>query len=780
MSAVKPVSSAAISGIPAVAKPSAPKTESKAASTAQTVISKLDQSIMLQKLASAGLQGEPALLDRVQKAMASGQFEGSVILGRKLTVRLGKDGAFGEGQKIAQQLQRRVKEVPVLSLKLNSQDETLLGNIFASRKLSTDVCLLSVIGVDLFNQIEKLRLVSIDFISHASFEFAMGWARLYANLLAQRIGSAGEVLPPDPSMIKKMVEHFEYLKHKFSILPEKGSIVRTVRTSISEIENKFSLICKLLKDPQAQLFLVGHTLREITGWSDKYFAKAALMNSNSPQETLQDMSVLMRLMSIGFGPGLKIELLGFEFNAGAPLRTALEVFAKQPDNLSAVKRLKAAFVTFISSMQKEHVRYPEAIDLVRSGELTYREYAKAHKINPIVDRPQSEFLFYLHNANMSFTLFAMLLDQYLQILDERVIEPLFPSCVPIVACKLRFHSNIVSVFKTERKALAFTHERFPSLPMSLTASQTKALHSMLDEVREDLEDLIEPLLDDPLITELDDSFFLRRDHSYTHFYMNVLPYLEQLLPIVNQINGLEMGKLRLKYLKRIEAFLKMLDLESVRAKRAEWVDYFQEVVLIQNLDFCRFAMLAQDIPAILQQYANTEQGYNPETLFSDSSLDYFDLTGIESMLAELLTQRVKLEKRLSGGPFPIREDLEDKPKRVKPTAVQITAVANSILTPAVSKPKAESKQPSAPSFVQAPVQAARVVELPAFNIRRGEKTRNIISRLYKYGFFLKTTRGSHMQFEHKEGKRVTVPVGGGHVHQKPGTTQSIARSASLG
>ncbi len=768
MSASRPVSAAA----PKAEHKGETEHKGEKKSLATAALDIMDQRVLMSGFAQLQ-HTDPELWKHVRSAIASGRTEGSMIRDGKVTIHVGSGG-------LQQKLAGLVEDHPVLKLQLTTQEELLLAQIFTDRALSCDACLISVWGVDLLDRIEKMRTSSKDEIGKASRDFAFIFARLFAFLSIKNIGKEERHLPPDSEMIDKIIYQLEAIKGRICCLPEKQSRFEIIRNTIVEVEKRIALGCKLIRDEQVQTFFTEHPLEEVNRWS-KLFHKAELMNKAGPQRILLDLASLLRLMTLGFGPGLKNNAMDFEVKGLEKLAKEFARYVAQPQKLVAVRRVKTAFTDFISAFRADYVKH-ENDYMGCKQELSYKEFVKARQItSPLsLDLPQDAFGFQLDLIMAAYGATCNILDQILRILDEHVIEPLVPTCMPMHACSMRMHTNIPCVIEEGREYLRVKTAEYPKPPMRLDEMQGLALLNIPYQMTIDREKLLEPVLRNPVFFNIDLNF-LSRTASYLHYYMSVIPFLEKAQPLVNQINALDFTKLHMDSLNRIRALLENIEPEALRATRAEWVEHLKEVTLLENLDLCRFAMLGQDIPAMTRLHANTQEGYADEELFSDSLLDFFELTGIESILDELLVVKVKPPgPRLAGGPFPMREgNLSQRPVREKPAAPAPAPAA-----PAPAKAAVEKKEhKGAPLGVQAkpseaPKPAVSEAETELFRIRRGEKTRKLLARLSKLGFSATSQRGSHARYEDQDGHKVFVPVGGrGHKHQRPGTAKNIVAHA---
>ncbi len=665
-----------------------------------------------------------------------------------------------------------------LTIKFTPQETTLLNTIFGSWALNQQLTLLDVWGVDLFAHFEKLipyfdegaRLLIQEFTG----KFLLGYVG-FLNQAAARTDEEVRQIPlyqrgmPSNRYYVMMTQQewrlcLEDLKQKIGQLEQMPKAkIKTIKKLLENVKQRLDLGCKFLADKDAIVFLCDSTLCRL----ESHFPKSSALSASYPfQKSLEDLTTYVRFVETGFNAGCEKGILSMRHPFLGRMNTHLEALSKSQNKIGLIRDVKKELGPLFSSMHEQTFDLAQSCELARAGRLSHEQFCKKRGIQMVTQKSQEDFIISLYFKFAQMNLCNALVHDCLDIFDERIMMDLYPQ---------KFVPTYVGFRRLTINIDYFLQKQFSSTPPGLlptppSSSNSGALTVLVGEMQHDLEfwnELVNPTTFMKAATLF--SYFKQQERTH---YNEWIPLIELCQPIVKAVEASlpTLNKVRIKYLEKIEGFLRKLSPQELRQDREKWTAYFKEVAFIESLDFCRVSMLSRDLDALSQFKTDLNALCSEEHLLSEPVVDFMELEGIEQLFSKLLTPH-----------HPMIEDLEDKPVKLPPNQ-KVAAVAQPILTPVKPAPpkrieKVEKDDGKTQPIV--PRSSFALEEAPApFVISRGEKTRKILSRLRGLGFLPVSQRGSHLKLEDEKGQPVIVPVGGKRAHQKRGTGRSIASQAS--
>ncbi len=675
------------------------------------------------------------------------------------------------------------QDAPPFNLGLTKHDQALIDEMFGRWALKDSICLLELWGLDLYADMQELgKYLPKEEVEKILERFCADFVLGYVSLCAERNVNRPKALEFGEKGVKSREKIFvrtrrgwtiylAEMKEALQTLASSKMRVSTISTRLKTVKKKLELGEQLLLHPHAGELLADFNLRAF----GERFKHASKLNSSSPHKTLEDLARFAQFISYGFESAIKLEYLGLQSPSLGLFAKKLAELPKNEKMFTAVKQLKKEIAPVFADAQQmiDHLKisYLRAV----AGELTPEKYyPQMHRTSVTGKKSANEFASQLFVNMVSMGLLLNFFYDFCDILDERVMEPLYPEIfVPTTACANRFNFNLGAMFVAIGNSLYSlgTPISPPPPPSLLSSHQKELLVTIANKVQMGTLFL-------PHILQLPFHDYLQKfkdlQQGLTHRFQphTWLPLIKEMEPLI-KITGQLMGRLdetRSALLKEIEDFLRTLDPQVLSSNRAQWTGYFKELSFQGSLDLCRLTMITQDMKAIMQLHVNMAVVNSEEHLLPEPLVDFMELEGIDQLFSKLLTPH-----------HPMIEDLEDRPEKPRPQQ-KVAAVAQPILAPVKPAPpkrieKVEKDDgKTQPSF---PRSSFALEEAPApFVISRGEKTRKILSRLRALGFLPVSQRGSHRKLEDEKGQPVIVPVGGKRAHQKRGTGRSIASQAS--
>jgi hypothetical protein len=640
---------------------------------------------------------------------------------------------------------------PAFTLSLEKREEQQIDALFARWALNTDISLFDLWGVDLFTKIEAFikylpEAERQEIIERFCAKFALAFVSMTAegNLENMKIefyqkgvkSKNRRYVWERPSLI----EEFQDIKKTIrDLIPLQKLKIKTIRQALQNLEQHFDLGCKLLAHPQALTFLTDFTCG---GISDR-FPKAVLLSKNNPTQSLEDLTTFTRFYALGFTCAIKQGHLGISKNLLEDVHSQLLLLAKSGNKQKAAAGLKKALSPAFQELQEIRLHLKKASERAYCGKLTKEEYY-GDQVKMKANSPE-EFASQLYATNLAWFILEGTLCDCLFLLDEQVMEPLYPETyVPTRSILRRFSLNLRSLFDIilDKNFFSFSYKALPSPPAKISEPQQHALEKLAHEIRTDVQGLFSQLLSQRWMqpeSMISATKLLRKERVH---FSEWIPFLktefEPTLPLMEELHK-NLAVIKNKHLTLIQDFLKTMDPKDVQAKRKEWTAYFQDLCFHESLDFCRLSMMTQDLKAILQMESNLNAGLSEEDLLPDTLVDYMELEGIDTVFAELFPPPVDLEKPkeetpASAEPTPVSSPSAEKPK------AETTALADVPAKPP-KKDKLEHKgnTPAAAPKVRG---LEATVEPEPFRIRRGEKTRKILKRLRDIGMLPKRQSGT--------------------------------------
>lgn len=682
-----------------------------------------------------------------------------------------------------------LEKVPTFRLDLTNQELRLLDTMFERWALYDRICLYELLALDLYTEIVKLgKYLPKEAMAAIQESFCAEFAISYASICAEKSKDGCpvplEFVKPGVKSANRRfaisrestVGSFAKLKETLQQLASTKKRLSSVSSSLNSVMKKFDLMKGLLLHPEGINLL---TQFNLLAHKDK-LPNVTALNSNSPHKTLEDLIQYVQFLDTSFACGVKKGFLGIQSLILHDLAEQLASAAQKSNLFQAIKQFKREFAPRYLDLHDETEALKNAIKAAGLGKLTPAEYYGQHKTQLTSNKNPQEFASQLFVNLMTIGLTAQFNYDVFEILDEQIMEPLYPGVyIPTSSCLLRFNINFQTALAQVEQLLGQLlgqTERDKNLPhatpTSLSNAQQIVLRTLLKTA--DLGSFFVPRLLSLPLTDYKQDISKLNSRSLGRFNLHLwLPFLKSVEPCVKLMTQItqELSDRRTIFLGEIEKFLRTVDRAELISHRREWTHFFREFCFQNSLDLCRWTMIAQDIRAISQIHVNLAVVNSEEHLLPEALVDYMELEGIEELFNKLLYPSQN----------PMHEDLEDKPVRVRARVARVESVPAAAPTPqqeapqqeAAPREKLESKKNSQQE--SAPVERASTA---LFAIRRGEKTRKIMSRLRELGFLPVSKRGSHQKLEGKEGQTVIIPTGGKRKHQKPGTGASIATQAN--
>lgn len=678
-------------------------------------------------------------------------------------------------------------DAPPFALNLEKHDQALIEEMFGRWALYDRICLLELWGLDLYTDIKELgKYLPKDAADKILEKFCADFALGYVSLCAERNVHRPKTLEFGERGVKSKEKtfvrtrrgwtiHLAVVREALEALTSSKMRVSTISTSLKTVKKKFALGEQLLLHPHAGELLVDF---DLFSFGDR-FKHTSKLNSSSPHKTLEDLAKFAQFIQYGFDSAVKLGDLGFQTGTDNSFAKKLAELPKNEKIFIAVKQLKKDIAPLFMHMQQMVDHLKTAHLSAAAGELTPEMYyPQVHGTPVCTKKSANEFASQLFVSLTSVGAFLQFFYDYCDILDERVMEPLYPEIfVPTNACINRLNLNLLAMFKMILHSSPDTSIS-TSPPPSLLSSHQKSLFETIGNKVWKGTLFLPQVLQLPLADYQQKFVNLNQRDTARFQYHQWLPFIKEMEPLA-KVSGQLIERLdgtRGVLLKEIEDFLRTLDPQVLSSNRAQWTLYFKELCFQGSLGLCRLIMITQDMKAIMQLHVNMAVVNSEEHLLPEPLVDFMELEGIEQLFSKLLTPH-----------HPMVEDLEDKPE--KRPQQKVTAVAQPILAPVSLAPQKHVKkvekddgktQPTIlrSSFSLEEARAPVTKPAPVFTITRGEKTRKILSRLRGLGFLPVRQKGSHLTLEDEKGQPVTVSTGGKRAHQKRGTGRSIASQAN--
>ena len=665
---------------------------------------------------------------------------------------------------------------PSFQLGLTNQELRLLDSMFQRWALYNRICLYELVALDLYTDLVQLgkylpkEPMSVILESFCA-EFAMSYVSICAENTKDKCSVLLEFAKPGVKTTQRVFvvsrEHSErslaQIKESLLLLGSAKKRLSSVSSHLNSVSKKLDLLKRLLLHPEAMNLLTGFNL---FAHAEKFPGSKAL-NSDSPHKTLEDLIQYAQFLDTSFSCGVKKGFLGIQAITLHDLAEQLGAASKKGNLFQAIKQFKREFSPRYLHMEDCIAGLRRDSKAAGLGQITPDEYYQQHNTPLVANKSPQEFASQLFANLMTIGLVVQFTYDVFEILDEQVMAPLYPEIyIPTSACLTRFNINFETALAQAGQLLdqAGQAKNLTLLPVALSDTQQTALRALLN--RADLGSFFVPRLITLPLEEYYVNLHTFNTQSDGRFHFHLwLPFIKSVEPCVKLMMEIthELAERRAIFLGDVEKFLRSLDPVELRGRRQQWIDFFREFCFQNSLDVCRWTMIAQDIQAISQIHVNLAVVNSEEHLLPEALVDYMDCEGIEELFNKLLYPPQN----------PMHEDLEDKPVRVQAPTEGVTRPASTPPKMAPVREKLEGKQNRQQE--RAPVEERSP---SAFVIRRGEKTRRILSRLRELGFLPVSKRGSHQKLEGKEGQSVIIPTGGKRKHQKRGTAASITSQAN--
>ncbi len=676
---------------------------------------------------------------------------------------------------------------PAIKLGLAKEEKGLIDDMFTRWALYDRICLLELWNLDLYADLqtlekylpkEEMSAILDKFCAcFASGQVSMCGERAPENAPVKLQFAEKGVKTENASFVRSRrywVAELDQIKESLGKLASSKMRMQTVSDALKVVKKKIDLGKQLLLHPHAMTLLIDYNL----SGHELNFPRASALNSDSPEKTLKDLISYAKFIDRSFISATKLGYLGIKVELLHNFTKMLSILSANGKLFANVKHIKQRIGPSFLAMKDMFTHFKEAIPAAAAGTLDQVEYyQKVHGTSITSKKNPTEFASQLIVSLLGIGSAFQFFYDILEILDERVMEPLYPDLfVPTIACFARLGLNMGAFFDATLKQIGARSagRTTPLPPPSLI--QKDSLKDFENQT-----DLFKVFIIQTLtlpIPEYMVKWETLQETSSGRFHLHTwIPFVKELEPLQKVADSLvdELNDRRQTLLLKIEAFLKTLDPALLAANREQLTHYFEELCFQGSLELCRLIMISQDMKAVSQLHVNLAVVNSEEHLLPQALVDFMALEGVEELFNKLLFPDSR----------PMAEDLR-RPPAVRMRQARVSTVAQTILVPAkktvverVETKKEVGKETPAPatpqrsslSLTDAPLQEPAPV---SFSIRRGEKTRKILARLREMGFLPTTKRGSHQKLENKEGQTVIVPTDGKRKHQKPGTAQSIA------
>ena len=247
-----------------------------------------------------------------------------------------------------------VREVPDIALKLTFQERQLLDEIFSSLALQQKMCLLEILGVDLFKHMGELipffpTGAGAAFRERFSGDFFFGYVSLILTKSNSEHSGGPKVTLADHT---KKTEGYiggvtpqEWVCFLTACRKALNSHSKSKSPSFQAVIKRLDLLSTLILKPKSHTFLVDETLTTL----EKYFPKCTALTHSSPEKTLQDLTTLTEFLYTGFNSGVKRGFFSVQQTCMQAFHEALKAFSKKrklADVQNVKQELGIAFALF--------------------------------------------------------------------------------------------------------------------------------------------------------------------------------------------------------------------------------------------------------------------------------------------------------------------------------------------------------------------------------------------------------------------------------------------------
>lgn len=421
--------------------------------------------------------------------------------------------------------------------------------------------------------------------------------------------------------------------------------------------------------------------------------------------------------------GCKNRLLGIElpcihrldefFNASSkPTRKKQEALRR------AVIRTMEDLLQWRATCRKDFHRAVE-------GSLSYKDWYAAHRVDTSL-RNQRFLTEELHHRLALIEVTLALTSDLLELAEKRLFTA---ETLSTRSCYFRLIFNW----------LHYTQE--PTKKASLKSDTSEWMGRMIEPVLSQMTDNLQTPLFKQFFDFLNSTF--RENFRYYDCLSHLFPLANDLaLHHANALKSLKAlpAMLRAELRERLNA----LSLDELRALNAETI---KNEIFNGCLPLLRPLLMHADMLALLQE----RHFYDEAALIPPELADVMELDGVDKLLKELI------DAKTPAAPIPIPLPIEEPPP---PITVQ----------PSVPEKKKEARaaapKPSSSSSTSSDFDPQELIDLT--------KSRKILSKLEKLGFFAARQTGSHVIMKAPAGGSVVVP---NHPEISLGTRRSIAAQA---
>jgi predicted RNA binding protein YcfA (HicA-like mRNA interferase family) len=654
---------------------------------------------------------------------------------------------LGEGAPLLTWFQKNGHAAAVEQLALTPKEEDLIRSLFKKWALDDGICLIDLLGVDLFDEIElavtdpelqqtlKSRFALCFISSYISGALMPAMQTIFPGLtLSKRYFRAGDHWFKEFEKIQHLLE--KTFQAQLLVKKTAGKEALELRQQIQEnILAKMKLLIKLWKQPLPAFFLIDFQLCQFNG--------SSALNKGDPKATLFHLIRQLDFLICAFKEGAEVKRFGFSIEPFKNFRAALQKLQQRPASMEALQEVRSSLMNrlgpYYHFLNKAIVKAREAI----KGELTHFEHRRQNKAAKAVKLSQEEFCSQTVGQTSEIYFLNGLAQDFFRIFELRVVPLLFPQVAPLYSLFIRLDWLISQGPYEARQPLPTDQSSSLDLAGGICADFNQMI---IDLCAPSYTALVDSTAYQTILNK-----FEGMEGEWTLKYTEWVPLFLDCKPILNQFNqGLVLlDSVREKVLGRIMQHLETCSLAQLRELGPGLIQTLRESCSRLLRPFCAQTIIFKDI----ENFINCEIPSSLDDylyLIPPELANLMQLEGIEERLQALIAEKQKAADALLPAPAPKAEPAPVAAEAAKPA-------------PAA---KAEAAKPAAAPH-KAPL---KLSPAERFRLRSGMNIRTVLRMLKEEGFLPLSQTGSHVKFKKAGGGEVIVPL---HKELKPGTLKGI-------
>jgi hypothetical protein len=627
------------------------------------------------------------------------------------------------------------------TLHLTPDEMSLLQGIFQKWHFSSDILLLTLMGVDLYQDLLALQLPpkSHDLVLHS---FAPHFFDIYLRFDRDNIANIGsrQLIPTKGAIC----ENLEACKQFVS------QVAGAANPAVRNIGCKIDLLTKILQAKHGKLALAD---KKLLNFQDVDMPDHR--TSKSRQSNIKDLQRYAEFCHAMVTAAHKKKMFKEPYTAFQQLAQFCER-AHESFDPQVVGEIKTYLCKTLHSSATELLKSNEAVEKAKNGR-DMRLNLGRKQLHTNLDT-LTQTLETLSTRNIIACNLDFLVSEFQLLFDYQVIIPSFPNFAPIISNMQRFLLNMGNCAHALPKHKA---KKVPEGQISLVADFEKHLSAKLSSI----EGICRPLMQNAMF-----QFYQTEDARVTFQETFQVGYwIAHLSPLQKYCDLLPEIKRRLAVLpEELMAFLQtqvaQLPVHVTAEERRALCDEVTEVCFRKSTFLTRILMILDDLDTILNNRFVPEPKYIPTELE-----DVMILTGLEELFSR------KPEEIAGESEQALSTMAEIEPETVTP-AGNASVVIHTV-------PPANTLPPGVVKGIglQRPLPKPKVYPPVSSDLTRLTKTKKILKMLRDSGFFeAKDKASGHENPDHtivadEHGRIVSVPR---RYEQKPGTVKSMYEQAT--